>query len=218
MFFDQRYEGPKTLLVYDDSDTPFQLPADLPVHDSIVVHHEPLHLGVKRNRMLAHAVTQDPNAIYIVWDDDDYHGPTRILRQVEALLAAPNADACLFCPLLVYNTLSKRLHRAKQANVDGMKLRVGADGTIALRRRLWVRLPLDETTTVDGVNEGWRWLAEPHDRVIAIPAKLDYVVIRHGGNVTWNVVPIEPQDQRFWDHVTDETVTTVIQLLKRYGV
>jgi hypothetical protein len=217
-FFAQRYDGPKTLFVYDDSDTPLQLPVELIAQGVIIVRHKPLHLGVKRNRMLAHATIYDPDAIFFVWDDDDYYGPMRIARQVEALIENPDADACLFCPLLVFNTVSQRLFRAKHADVDGMRLRVGADGTMALRRRLWERLPLDETTCVDGVNEGWRWLAEPHDRVIAIPGELDYVVVRHGGNVTWNVVPVEPSDLRFWDHVTDATHKTVTQLLARYGL
>lgn len=213
MFFAQCYEGPRRLYVYDDGESPFELCETLRAYDVTVVRHEAISLGEKRNRMLKYATARDPDGIFFMWDDDDFHGPFRLARQIGALLETPTADGCLFCPYFSYNTRTGQLFRARQVEINGLKLRVGADGTLALRRRLWERLPLDARPELAGINEGWRWLAEPHDRVIAVDAQLDYVVVRHGGNVTWHALPEEPADSRFWERITDERAAVVAKIL-----
>ena len=209
MFFAQQYTGSKTLYVYDDGTEPFTPCRSLATKDMAVVHHPPIRLPTKRNQMMRRAIAADPEAIYFVWDDDDYNGPTRIARQVEALRAAPAADGCILCPFLSYNTQTQQLHRALQVNLHGMRLRVFTDANLAFRRTLWERLPWDEA--VDP-NACWRWMQLSHDQIIAIPAENDYVVVRHGRNHTQDLLPQVP-DMRFWEQVV--AATDVVTLLAR---
>jgi hypothetical protein len=209
-FFDQVYDGPKTLYIYDDGDADrgVALCSALRANfDLVYVKHEPIKLPVKRNIMMRAAIAQDPDAIFFVWDDDDYHGPRQIQRQVDALLANPKADACVLCPLLWYNEPTQTLSRALKLNLHGLKLRVFTDATIAFRRRFWERSPWDEA--VDP-NACWRWIQEPHHVVIDIPSERDYVVVRHATNH----MP-DKTVARFWSTDTEGTnADEVVQWLE----
>lgn len=210
LFFTQIYDGPKTLYIYDDSDEgrEVQLCEQLQANpDLVYVKHEPVKLPIKRNTMMRAAIAQDPDAIFFPWDDDDYHGPRRIQRQVDALHANPKADACIFCPLLWLHESTRTLSRALKLNSHGLKLRVFTDGTIAFRRRLWERIPWDEA--VDP-NACWRWLQEPHHVIVDIPSERDYVVVRHAANR----MP-DRTSERFWSKDTEgTTVDEVMQWLE----
>jgi hypothetical protein len=205
LFFAQAYDGPKVLYVYDDGDEPVQLCSELLAQDLVLVHHAPVLLPVKRNRMMRAAIVRDHTAIYFNWDDDDYNGPERLQRQVEALLAHPEADACVLCPLLWYDVPTHTLTRAMKLNLHGLRLRVFTDAAIAFRRRFWERSPWDEA--VDP-NACWRWCAEPHDVIIDTPGERDYVIVRHTANHMH-----DRRDTRFWVPVDDITVDDVQQLL-----
>jgi len=209
MFFAQVYAGPKTLYIYDDSDKARQLPlcAQLAARDDVVfVCHEPVKLPVKRNRMMRAAIAQDPDAIYFTWDDDDYHGPGQLQRQVEPLLAQPTADACIFCPLLWFDQPTQTLTRTQHVNLHGLRLRVFTDAAIAFRRRFWERLPWDETVDPNGC---WRWFGEPHDVIVAVFGARDYVIVRHTTNHM-----SDHTDLQFWSTNTEGvTVDQIVQLL-----
>jgi hypothetical protein len=185
-FLDQQYAGDKTLLIYDDSQTPFALCDELRQFDVVVKNIAPTRLPVKRNQMMRLAIERDPEAIYFVWDDDDYISPHRVRRQIEALLANPNADGCILCPYLTYDVTTREVAQLGKANITGLRLRVFADATLAFRRRLWERLPWDETRDP---NACWRWMREPVDRIVDIPGDDDYIVIRHPTNHTVGMLP-----------------------------
>jgi glycosyltransferase involved in cell wall biosynthesis len=89
----------RELVVLDDSDDPV---ADLlPAGDERVRYHRVrgrLTLGDKRNLACELAA----GALIAHWDDDDWHAPHRLTRQVEALLAS-GADACGLRDLLHYH-------------------------------------------------------------------------------------------------------------------
>jgi len=186
LFFEQCYDGPKTLLIYDDSTTSFALCEAFAGEDVVVANVPPIKLPVKRNAMMRAAIARDPDAIYFVWDDDDYNGPTRIARQVAALQTNRYADGVIFCPYLTYDVETRRLARLNKATLHRLPVRVFTDATLAFRRQLWERLPWDEN--VDP-NACWRWMQEPVDRIIDIPGERDYVVVRHASNHTAGMLP-----------------------------
>ncbi len=186
LFFEQHYDGPKTLLIYDDSPTPFELCDELRACDVVVENLAPVKLPVKRNAMMRRAIEHDPDAIYFVWDDDDYNGPMRVARQVEALQERPAAEGVIFCPYLTYDTEQRTLNRLGKAKLHRLPVRTFTDANLAFRRQLWERLPWDEA--IDP-NACWAWMQEPVDRIIDIPGDHDYVVVRHTGNHTAGMLP-----------------------------
>lgn len=166
LFLEQEYAGPKTLLVFDDGTKPFRVCEAL--RDVEIVRHERVSLPVKRNRMVRHV--NDPDAIYVVWDDDDYHGPLRIRRQVAALETAQNADACLLRPFLFYNQVT----RAQVWRCSGRT----PDASLAFRWAFWEARPWDET--IDP-GSGWRMIANrPTSKLVYLDGVEDYVVVWHG--------------------------------------
>jgi hypothetical protein len=122
-------------------------------------------IPAKLDRMIAERADVE-GAIFFRWDDDDYHGPSRVRRQIAALLADPIAEVCGLRPALYY-------HRA-QAKVLSFVTR-SFDATIAFRRAYWARGPRDA--------EPWQRLArQPKDTIVTIDGALDYVWVRHGMN------------------------------------
>jgi hypothetical protein len=205
-FVAQQYAGKKTLIIYDDGERDVRLCAALIASGQIIlVKHTPLRLPIKRNRMMAHAVGLTPNAIYVIWDDDDYHGIGRLQRQVDALNAAPKAEGCLFCPLYWYER--GMLKVALKQTLHGLKFRVFCDATLAMRRSLWERLPWDETRDP---NAGWQWIKEPHNVIISADSGKDYIVVRQP--VTHLPVTFESEDKirrSFWRDVETGELTAV---------
>jgi hypothetical protein len=103
---------------------------------------------------MAHA--RDPEAIYFMWDDDDYHGPGRIRRQVEALTSAQaSIGACLMTPMLYYNQVARELRLSTWRS----------DGNIAYRFSYWYRRNYDER--VDP-GSGWRFLSGRDHEIVTI--------------------------------------------------
>lgn len=74
-----------------------------------------LVLGDLRNRAVAHA----RGTIVCQWDDDDWYAPERIIRQLEALLASPNADACVLSRWTVLDLRAGRISQAALAREGG---------------------------------------------------------------------------------------------------
>lgn len=186
LFFEQRYDGPKTLLIYDDSPTPFELCDALKGKDVAVVNLAPVKLPAKRNAMMRAAIAHDPDAVYFVWDDDDYNGPMRIARQVAALQTHPAAEGVIFCPYLTYDIERRTLDQLGKATLHRLPIRIFTDANLAFRRQLWERLPWDETIDPHAC---WRWMREPVDRIIDISGERDYVVVRHATNHTAGMLP-----------------------------
>jgi len=170
LLYHQSYAGPIALVVFNDGATPLVLDGDRPLYTQNLVV-PPMSLPKKRNAMMRLALEKhpDPSTIYIIWDDDDYHGPHRVRRQAEVLIANPKANACVFQPTLYYDQPSQRV-RSFVSNV--------ADATLAFRRSFWEERPWDET--IDP-GSGPAMMAHRNQwRMAFIPGQKDYIIVRHG--------------------------------------
>ena len=166
LWLEQDYAGPKTLLVFDDGEDPATFCPSCEPHIKIV-HHARTTLPHKRNAMMG--LVGDEDAIYFAWDDDDYHGPGRVRRQVEALMGAPSGvGACLMSPMLYYNEVSGELKLSTWRS----------DGNIAYTFDYWNRRNYDER--VDP-GSGWRFLAGRDHEIVAIAGELDCITVAHAG-------------------------------------
>lgn len=170
LFFEQDYAGTKSLVVYDDGDDYFQACEEL--DDLNVVYHSRASLPAKRNQMVKHV--NDPDAIYVVWDDDDYHGPGRIQRQVNALQSS-NAQACLLKPFLYFNQVTGVVRRC----IGRDTFSPSADATLAFRHTFWQQRNWDETLDP---GSGFQMTHKRGDSIVYIDGVTDYVVVWHGAH------------------------------------
>jgi hypothetical protein len=163
LFFEQDYRGPKTLLIFDDGDVGSRFVPCPDLIEADIVYHAHAELPAKRNQMVEYV--DDPDAIYVVWDDDDYHGPGRLRRQVQALLQVPQAGACLIRPVLYYDAEMRSLWRCAHA----------FDATIAFRHAFWLLRPWEED---QGMASGHRFVINRGDAAyVNVDGQLDYVVV-----------------------------------------
>lgn len=103
LFLEQKYEGEKHMLVFDDGAVPIDYCAGCRDHFEHV-RCSSMNLPRKRNRMMEHV--RDKFAIYFLWDDDDWHGPFRLAAQVPAVI---HHRACIIRPTLYYNSITNDL-------------------------------------------------------------------------------------------------------------
>ena len=167
LFIEQGYGGRLHLLVFDDGELPVPRPCS--TCDFELVRHARVNLPTKRNRMMAHV--SDPDAIYVMWDDDDYHGPARVRRQVEALAEA-EADACVLRPTLYYNQATRELRRSAWLS----------DATVAFRWNFWLAMAFDESRDP---GSGRSFIRRSHlvnqPTIVEIDGELDYITVVHPG-------------------------------------
>jgi glycosyltransferase involved in cell wall biosynthesis len=161
LWLEQDYAGQKTLLVFDDGEEPATFCASCTAHVE-VVHHARRNLPHKRNAMME--LVGDEDAIYFLWDDDDYHGPRRVSRQVSAL--AGGAAACIMRPTLYYNSITGEVATSSWIS----------DGTVAFTWAFWSRRRFDENTDP---GSGFRFVNNAG--AVEIPGELDYCVVVHAG-------------------------------------
>jgi hypothetical protein len=161
LFLKQDYAGPKTLLVFDDGEDPSTFCASCAPHIE-VVHHARRNLPHKRNAMMR--LVGDEDAIYFLWDDDDYHGPSRVSRQVQRLVGH---SACILRPTLYYNSITHELARSSWIS----------DGTVAFTWDFW-RSRGHFNEQIDP-GSGRRFVAS--NLVSEIDGELDYMVVVHAG-------------------------------------
>lgn len=164
LFLEQDYAGPRRLVAFDDGDQPVVLCSSCEGHVELV-RHDRVNLPTKRNRMMAHA--RDPEAIYFMWDDDDYHGPGRVRRQVEALR---DNEACILRPTLYYNQMAGDVRVCSWVS----------DATVAYRWSFWSQWPFDERLDP---GSGYRFVCRPltNQKIVELHGELDYVTVVHAG-------------------------------------
>lgn len=165
LFLEQDYAGPRHLVAFDDGEQQLVTCATCEGHVE-VVRHERVNLPTKRNRMMAHV--RDLDAIYFMWDDDDYHGPGRVRRQVEALR---DSEACILRPTLYYNQIAGDVRVCSWVS----------DATVAYRWSFWERRPFDEHTDP---GSGYRFVCMSMDnppKLVELHGELDYVTVVHAG-------------------------------------
>ena len=122
-------------------------------------------LGAKLNRMIAAACDED----YIVLiDDDDWHSPTRVFRQVAPLLQGYELTG----------TSKIYYQDGKEAwlySGDGSWL-----GGMAFTRAAWNRLPFEDVSI--GCDTRWQRTLQPKSLDLADPAL--FVATVHSGNTS----------------------------------
>ena len=166
-FLAQDYPGQHDLIVYDDGNQKFEPCAEC-APQLRLVRHAWLKLPAKRNKMISD--DGDRDALYVTWDDDDYHGPSRISRQVEAITAGgSHVQACLLRPTLYYNSLTHEVATSTWIS----------DGTLAFTWDCWQRYGGYEEQVDPGSG---RLFAERRVReIVQLDGELDYCVIVHAG-------------------------------------
>jgi predicted O-methyltransferase YrrM len=160
------------LLILDDG---AESAADLiPPHPAIRYVREEARrvLGDKRNRCCELA----RGDIIVHWDDDDWHAPDRILRQVAALDAS-GADICGLAevPFLTSDGRSAWTYRWG----GGYRWVYGA--TLAYRRTYWQRRPFQPLQQ----GEDTRFLFDARDAHVHVMPDRDLIIARvHSGNTS----------------------------------
>src|SRR5207244_4312230 len=84
--------------------------------------------------------------ICLNWDDDDWHGPSRITRQVEALLGT-DASASGLAGVFLYDPLSRRAWQDRGPEPP--------DGTMAYTRASWRRRPFPDSSDPGVLGRRW---------------------------------------------------------------
>jgi hypothetical protein len=166
-FLEQDYAGPAELHVWDDGEATRQT-CDRCADDPRVVYRRIARtsLPAKRNGMMREIGDRD--AVYVLWDDDDYHGPTRIRRQVAALLTS-DRGACLMHPTLYYVRAQREV---------ALSVGLVADAACAYRWSFWETRNWYES--IDP-GSGAHWIMERGHQIVRVAAGLDYIVVRHEG-------------------------------------
>ncbi len=192
-FIEQEYDGQLSLCIDDDSDEPWtpcecmdRAMSGPSLANWSAEPHPRRWIGYEWQQFVRNCATKrnaivesmlgaiDDEAMFAQWDDDDLHGPHRVRRQVEALLAAPTAELCVFDECIVYDP-----RRPLVAMASGLDF----DGTSLFRSAYWLRKPWDDRISVgSGSTRFVSQLAAAADTVVRIPAETDYVVMRHGAN------------------------------------
>ena len=133
-FLQQDY--PNTELVIVESGAPAvaaRLPDDQRLR--VIQNDRVRSIGALRNLACQHA----RGDIIVQWDDDDWHGPGRVSRQVDDILAG-NADITALRDAVVFDLERWRFWRFSPQLHRRMFVRDVHGGTLAFRRWVWERL------------------------------------------------------------------------------
>lgn len=178
----RRQDYPNTELVIIESGPP-ALAACLPDDPRLrVIHNDQFHsIGALRNFACEHA----RGDIIMQWDDDDWHGPGRVSRQVDDILAG-DADVTALRDAVVFDLERWRFWRFSAQLHRRMFVRDVHGGTLAFRRWVWERLARypDRSLAEDAafldqvVRRGARLRARPAEGV--------FLYLRHGTN-SWRL-------------------------------
>jgi glycosyltransferase involved in cell wall biosynthesis len=139
-------------------------------------------IGALRNLGVAAAAGD----IIVLWDDDDWHGPTRITDQVAPILTGA-ADVTGLAGVPWFEPAGWRCWQVSPPTEQTL-LRCGVyGGTITFRRALWQHAPFPDRSLAED--------AEFLDRAVRGGARLQrvdgrgrYVYVRHEGN-SWQLRP-----------------------------
>ncbi len=174
-FAKQTYED-KHLLIIDDSDPP--VPGDWSICGAADFlepaqytywHLKPTVLGLKRQLGAEMAFDKFDADLVANWDDDDWHAPTRLEYQIEALKARPEKEACGLYSALFYDEASGETWR--WAHTVEM-----VNATLIHDRRFLERGPYPD----QGRHSSHRFLrTKPSSIVLPLNDEKQYVAIRH---------------------------------------
>ena len=156
----------------------------------------PASIGALRNVGVAAAAGD----LVVLWDDDDWHGPTRISDQLAPLLTGA-ADMTGLAGVPWFEPAGWRCWQVSSTTEQTL-LRCGVyGGTVAFRRALWEHAPFPDRSLAED--------AEFLDRAVRGGARLHridgrgrYVYVRHDGN-SWQ---LRPAGRRGWNPTAPATL------------
>ena len=178
----------RELIVVDDGDDPV---GDL-VPDDPRIRYVRLprrsNVGAKRNL----ACEAASGEVIVHWDDDDWHAPDRISRQIRAL-AESGRDVCGTSALRFFDVEGGRAWEYRYP--DELRRWV-AGGTLAYRRAFWSAHRFEEIDVGEDAHFVW---TSPPERIAVIPDHGFYLATIHAGNVSprktgtsyWRPCPVE---------------------------
>ncbi|MBO0795687.1 MAG: glycosyltransferase family 2 protein, partial [Ktedonobacteraceae bacterium] len=171
-FLRQDYPHKELIIVDDGSDATGDL---VPVDDRIHYIHlsEKSTIGAKRNLACEHCRGE----IIAHWDDDDWHAPSRLRYQVEALLRA-GVDMCGINTMYFYDTRTGLAWRYSYPAGQRMWL---SGSTLCYRRSFWTNHRFENLNV--GEDTRFVWKGQPERLTRLADAKF-HVGIIHGQNVS----------------------------------
>lgn len=202
-FFDQEYLGKLTLLVDDDSPdeegfeacTHLETPVSRRCPGSSLIHviRALTVLPRKRNLMALEAIKIDPDAIYIIWDDDDFHSHNRVRLQAAALTGTA-ADGCVIHPFLCFDQRDPFVKRCSWPLHDTWPHVRTANSSLAFRKSFFERVPWPEE---HDPGSSWRQLAaQPKEKILGLDGgdirTAPFCHVRWGGNHAGDPDTTEP--------------------------
>src|ERR1700674_2829254 len=117
-FMDQTYRPRELLIQYESDDAatrryvatldePTIRPVEIPASP-------PLRLGTRRN-----LAVQAARGRYVAqWDDDDWHGPTRLAEQIAAIQSS-GKQGCVLLRLVLYDAATQRAYVSGRRSWEG---------------------------------------------------------------------------------------------------
>jgi glycosyltransferase involved in cell wall biosynthesis len=106
-----------------------------------------------------------------VWDDDDWHGPTRLAEQIEAIRWG-GRPACILCRVMLYDAVKHSAFLSRMRTWEG--------SLVAERTAMPPYPDLQQGSDVPVVTQ-----LRLEGKLVALDRPELYVYVYHGGN-TWN--------------------------------
>lgn len=203
------YAGDIEMVILDGSAEPNH---DFKGFDGVRYHHEPSparDLG----RRLNQGASLCQGSIIVQWDDDDWHAPDRVVKQVVALDNG-GFDLVLTSRFYWFLLLSGGANFSPSWNVQES---CGFGGSFAYRRSAWARSPWRELPQ-SADNHFWRDVAAG-GLVHNLRDESYFAYIRHGSNVSQPLVKgidssatvcarhLMGQDVHFYDELREIVAT-----------
>lgn len=169
-FLQQTYEDSELVIVYDPEDMATEEHVAQITHPRIRALAAPsgqLSLGELRNWGVEFARGE-----YVAtWDDDDYHAPARLRRQMRQIEVS-GKDACFLSRWMVHDTAENRTYLSRPRNCEG---------TMLCKKAVLPRYP-----AVAKAEDTPLMLAlEKQNAIVSLDAPELYVYVIHGKN-TWD--------------------------------
>jgi glycosyltransferase involved in cell wall biosynthesis len=189
--------GDRELVIVHDDDADLPRPAPDRADIRLVRVGPGRSIGEKRNLGTSDA----RGAVIVQWDDDDYHGPDRLHRQIAPLFDG-TADVTALHDAVFFEPASWTFWRTSPALHARMFVEDVLGGTLAYRRAVWDQLARYPLTSLREDADFMVAAMRRGARLARVPANESYAYLRHGRN-TWRLRPGEFLDPDGWRTVDE---------------
>ena len=174
-FLHQSYPNKELIVAYPEEDLStaqylrqLNHPA---IHEATFFHSEAMTLGKKRNL----AIEKCKGKYFCIWDDDDWHHPDRLARQIEAVEGS-HAQSCVLSRILLYDVVTQKSYLSGK--------RQAWEGTLVCNKSV-MEGSLEYADLQKGEDSVFVAALLKHKLIIAIDGPELYIYTQHGSN-TWN--------------------------------